>query len=138
MATLSDDGMMLGLHELMKALEGEKHYYVLDGRTPVRDDDQARVLEWCKNNNIVVACDVIVIDPDKEESIVISTTFQPVWFVEDGPPLTFRTIVYNDKKDPSPVDCSRRCATWEEAERQHADLVEKVKLALADVAGSVS
>lgn len=54
----------------------------------------------------------------------ISTVFLGVdhqW--GEGPPLIFETMVFDGPLDGE----QERCSTWEEAEAQHAAMVEKVK-----------
>ena len=41
-----------------------------------------------------------------------------------GPPLIFETMVFGEEGNET--DCER-CSTWEEAERQHEAMVEKVR-----------
>ena len=55
----------------------------------------------------------------------VSTVFLGVDhnYFDVGPPLLFETLVFDGVLD----DEMRRCSTWEEAEIQHAEVVQEVK-----------
>lgn len=55
----------------------------------------------------------------------ISTVFLGIdhQFDRDGPPMLFETMVFGGAHDQEQL----RCSTWEEAEIQHQEMVDRVK-----------
>ena len=95
-------------------------YYILDGKVPKK----VTLEEWMNGNRY---------RPDADESwrvaqtyigdIQISTVFLGLDHNHDGPPpLVFETRVF---RGPMKDWCDRY-STWEEAEKGHQEIVEKV------------
>ena len=92
--------------------------YILDGHKAVPVDLMTWA-EWYEKADRKVAKDTV------GESC-ISTVFLGInhqW--GEGPPLLFETMVFDGPLDGE----QERCSTWEQAEAQHAAMVEKVKAA---------
>ncbi len=93
-------------------------HYILDGHNVVPCD----LMTWARafeTTNRRVAKDII-------GEKCISTVFLGLdHSFGDGPPLLFETMVF--KGDSSEDEICERCSTWEEAEAQHARIVELVK-----------
>ncbi len=93
--------------------------YILDGHKAVVCSD---ILTWAKwfeanNKNRHVA-------DEKIGDVRVSTVFLGLdHSFGDGPPLLFETMIFG-----GPLDQEQdRCTTWDEAERMHAVMVERVK-----------
>lgn len=105
-------------------------YYRLDGKTPVPTD----MYTWATSYD----------DPRKKRvaitrlyghEIAVSTVFLGLdhnW--SDGPPILFETMVFA-LAHPKIDELTERYHTWEEAETGHAEMVERVKAALAEERG---
>jgi hypothetical protein len=93
-------------------------WYVLKDREPVPTDD---IREWgrmYKSDNRHVALDDI-------DGVKVSTVFLGLdhnW-ADEGPPVLFETMVFGGPLD---MEMDRYC-TWDEAEKGHAAMVERVK-----------
>lgn len=92
--------------------------YILDGHTPVAEPDP---FKWAMSLGLSKrrVCWTQI------GTATISTVFFGLnhnW--GEGPPLLFETMVFDGPLDKE----RRRCSTWEEAEQQHADMVEYVRL----------
>ncbi len=105
---------------------GENHEVV-----PVED-----MLGWCK-----------LFEQNIEKRRVAESTVGGIWistvflgidhrFSENGPPVVFETMAFRLKPDGD-IDYSellcRRCCTWDEAVKQHEQVV--MEIALANAAG---
>jgi hypothetical protein len=62
--------------------------------------------------------------------VFVSTVFLALdhRFLEDGPPQLFETMIFRGGKG----DDTFRCATWEQAEAQHAEAVAQVRAEIKD------
>lgn len=96
-----------------------KGYYILKGKTPIPVND---LLEWAstfEKQNCRIALDEI-------NDIKISTVFLGLDHqFGKGKPLLFETMVFGGELDGE----QDRYHTWEEAERGHKDMVNKVNRA---------
>lgn len=92
--------------------------YILEGKTPVPCDN---LLEW---GNWLETADRCVAKT-RIGDIEISTVFLGLdhRFSGDGKPLLFETMVFGGEHDGE-MD---RYSTWEQAEKGHQKIVEKVK-----------
>ncbi len=98
-------------------------YYVLNGREPEPVDD---IQEWAKRFEY----DERHIGHDEVGDWIISTVFLGLDHnLGHGPPLLFETMVFGPD-DWSGESCER-CSTYDEAEAQHARMVERIKAAVA-------
>ena len=90
-----------------------------DGKTPVREPDLMKWAEWFETANRRVAWTEV-------GKAKVSTVFLALdhSFSRKGPPILFETMVF--REEGNETDCER-CSTWEEAERQHEAMVEKVR-----------
>lgn len=97
--------------------------YILKDKKPVKCDDLLAWADAFEHSNNQVAL-------DKFDDIQISTVFLGVDHAhgEGGPPMLFESMVYGGKMDKT----VERCATWDEAEVLHKEMVEKVKQAEAE------
>ena len=93
--------------------------YILIGQTPVPEPDLLTWGEWFETADTVVA-------KTEVGSSVVSTIFLGLdhSFFDKGPPLLFETMVFDENHIGGEM---RRCSTWLEAERQHAEVVEEVR-----------
>ena len=95
-------------------------HYILDGKIVRRCDlmTWARWFETAHENRVVKQEEIA---PD----VSVSTVFLGLdhRFGGDGPPIVFETMVFGGPHDQE----MERCCTWEEAEKQHADMVQRVK-----------
>jgi hypothetical protein len=100
--------------------------YILEGHVPRATAD---VLEWARwfeataPQERCVGNDVVGLVHIATHFIGLNYQFQ------SGPPLLFETMVFGGLLNHE----GRRCATWQEAERQHAAMLARV---LATVGGS--
>ena len=93
--------------------------YVLVGQTPVPEPDILKWGEWFNTAERLVAKTEI-------PGGIVSTVFLGIdhRFSWEGPPLLFETMVFDEGAHGG--DCWR-CATWLEAEAQHARIVEQCR-----------
>ncbi len=90
--------------------------YILDGHTPVACDDLMRWAQWFEKAERRVAF------TDVAPGVQVSTVFLGMdhnW--GEGPPVLFETMVFRDGHG----DEEERYCTWDEAERGHAEMVER-------------
>lgn len=91
--------------------------YILDGHKPVPCPDIVKWGRWFENaDRQVAATDV--------GDITVSTVFLALDhnFTSNGPPVLFETMVFGGKFDGETL----RCSTWEQAEKQHQQVVALV------------
>lgn len=104
--------------------------YVLNGKTPIPCDD---LMEWARWFD---TADRHVMQ-EKIGEIRISTVFLGLdhSFTSDSKrPLLFETMIFGGPLDQEMT----RCSTWEEAEKMHREMVERVKAtAKSDDGGKV-
>ena len=103
-------------------------YYKLDGHTPVRVETlKAWADEVAQHDRItaLTAIDPWRVDVTKIDEVVISTVFLGVDYrmSRRGSPLLFETKVFGGSLD----HFQNRCATWDNAERMHAEAVALVR-----------
>ena len=93
--------------------------YILRDKTPILEPDLLACGRWFGENR-AVARTVI-------KDTTISTVFLGIdhSFSDDGPPILFETLVFGGPLN----DEQARYATWDEAEKGHATIVERVKAA---------
>jgi hypothetical protein len=90
--------------------------YILEGKNPVKEEDW---LKWAKSGSAGKRAAL-----DRVGESVISTVFIGVDYSDFvGRPLLFETMVFGGELDGE----MERCSTWEEAELQHKQMVDKVK-----------
>lgn len=91
--------------------------YILDGHTPVLEPDLLKWAEYIETGDRIV----------KQENIgevEISTVFLGLdHSFGSSTPILFETMVFRGELDQE-MD---RCSTWEEAEKMHEKMIEKVK-----------
>ena len=94
-----------------------EEYYILIGQTPVVERDLMRWAEWM---SVRMGTDDRVVAQTAIHGGVVSTVFLGIDDqLADGPPLLFETMIFRDGKA-----CEwYRCATWAEAEAQHAKIL---------------
>jgi hypothetical protein len=99
-------------------------HYILDGHTPKPVADVTEWAWWFETADRKVAL-------DEMGDVCVSTVFLGIdhRLVGDGPPLLFETMVFRNGHG----DEQERYATWEEAERGHAEMVARV---MAERSGS--
>jgi len=91
--------------------------YILQGTTPVKEEDLLAWAQWFETANRQVV--ETWIPPD----IRVSTVFLALDYQRDeGPPLLFETMVFGGACDQEQV----RYSTWHEAEHGHEAMVLRV------------
>ena len=97
-------------------------YYILKDHEIIKVSGVAEWDRWFGTADRVVANDVI-------GNSNISTIFLGMDHSFNGPPpLLFETMVFG-----GPLEGKQdRCATWEQAEKMHADMCERVRKLLED------
>ena len=101
------------------------HLYALVDRVPVPLDDEDDILVWGAAFN---SPDRRVAETQVTAYCRVSTVFLGLdhSFSPDGPPILFETMIFG-----GPLDgYQRRCATWGEAETEHAIAVAEVEASL--------
>lgn len=94
--------------------------YILVGQTPVPEPDLLAWARWFE-----------AADRRVDETFVGDTRISTIFLgldhrmVGDGPPILFETMTFGDGEG----GIMRRCSTWLEAERQHAEVVAEVRAA---------
>jgi hypothetical protein len=93
-------------------------WYVLEGRTPVPVENVTLAGRRFALDNRQVA-------KTRLGRMLVSTVFLGLdhSFTPGGPPILFETMVF---EDGASVECWR-CATFDEAEAQHAAVVDKIR-----------
>jgi hypothetical protein len=92
-------------------------YYILDGHRPVAVD----LMTWSR---WFEKADRKVRKSELEDGRVVSTVFLGVDHAfGDGPPLVFETMVFPVDSDQ---EICERCATWEQAEAQHEQVLASI------------
>jgi hypothetical protein len=101
--------------------------YILKNRKPVRCDDVYLWADWFESADRHVAKDDV-------GDVRVSTVFLGLdhRFTGDGPPLLFETMIFGGPHNHQMF----RCATWEEAERQHTIALMLAKSGLMMLAKS--
>lgn len=91
--------------------------YILEEKKPVKCHDLMKWAAWYETANRCVGDDTV-------NKVRVSTVFLGLdhRFGDVGEPLIFETMTFGAKDD----ECER-CSTWEQAEAQHAAMVEKYK-----------
>ena len=92
--------------------------FILDGHKAVRVDLMTWA-KWYEKADRKVAKDTV--GESRISTVFLGMNHQ--W--GKGPPLLFETMVFDGPLDGE----QERCSTWEQAEAQHAEIVEKVKAA---------
>lgn len=83
--------------------------------------------EWVElfGKRLIDSSDWWIVGKDSIDNITIST----VWlgldyqFADEGPPLIFESMIFGGDDDGETL----RYSTWQEAERGHKELVEKIR-----------
>jgi hypothetical protein len=92
--------------------------YMLDGHTPLREEDVLKWAGWYETADTRVAQTAI-------GPLEVSTVFIGLDHGRGaGPPKLFETVVF---KGNEIVAGPQRCSTWDQAEAQHAAAVAEVK-----------
>ncbi|HEX3523965.1 MAG TPA: hypothetical protein VHT52_17995 [Stellaceae bacterium] len=89
--------------------------YTLDGRTPVLCDDLLVWGQWMQVANRQVA--ETAIGDARVSTVFLGLDHQ---WSDDGPPLLFETMIFGGVYSERQF----RCSTWDEAEIQHAAVIE--------------
>jgi hypothetical protein len=93
--------------------------YTLVGQTPVLESDVIKWAEWFETADRVVAQTEI-------GATLVSTVFLGLDHqLGDGPPVLFETALFTDGE---PEGARRRCATWDQAEAQHRQVVAEIRV----------
>jgi hypothetical protein len=97
--------------------------YILDGHKPVKCDDLFAWAKWFDDIN------KRRVKETKVGRYRISTVFLGLDhnFGEDGPPVLFETMVFDNEGERWRDLASERYSTWDEAERGHDKLVDDWK-----------
>src|SRR5262245_52914199 len=104
--------------------------YILDGHTPVHMDDVEAWARWCEAHRAALH----VRDTWLPPGVRVSTVFLGLdhslarILTPNLSPILFETMVFGGPLDQA----QERCATWAEAEGQHAAVVARVRQALTD------
>lgn len=119
-------------------------YYKLIGRLPVPVRDMIEWARWFETaGRIVIKTDV--------GPLHVSTVFLGLdhnWSPDpDAPPLLFETMIFGADADMTPPttlrelllgrDYQRRFATWDEAQKGHADAVEHARRLVAEADAAI-
>lgn len=99
----------------------EDRYFTLDGHEPVPCSDLLKWARWFQTAGRHVA-------QDEFGDWIVSTVFLGIdhrW--GEGPPILFETMAF---KRGECMDMDR-CATWTEAEKQHARVLARIKLRIS-------
>lgn len=91
--------------------------YILDGKIPIIETDILKWGKWFESSDRIVK-------KTKFNDISISTVFLGIdhqYFA--GPPLLFETMVFGGELN---MECTRY-STWEQAEKGHDEMVDRVK-----------
>jgi hypothetical protein len=93
--------------------------YILDGHEPIPCDDLLTWARWYEVAKRHVAHDKVT------PEIRVSTVFLGLEhnFGKPGPPILFETMVFGGPLDGE----QERYCTWDEAEKGHAAMLEKVR-----------
>lgn len=104
------------------------HLYKLIGRLPVPCSDMD---EW----GVCFGSKERLVAQTHVGCLFVSTVFLGIdhRFFDDGDPLLFETMVFDDGDDAYQV----RCSTWEQAERQHAEAVSEAERRVSAVAAAL-
>jgi hypothetical protein len=104
-------------------------YYILIGKLPVPEPDGIKWANWLER---AFADNSRVVGQDHIGGIFISTVFLGLDHSLGGPhPMLFETMVFRGGNG----DECMRCETWDEAEKQHAAMVAKLR---AEIKGKVN
>lgn len=91
-------------------------FYILKDKSPVAIDDGLEWGKWFETADRTVKKTTVA-------DVEISTVFLGLDHQHfNGPPLLFETMVIGGESDQ---DCTR-CSTWDEAKKQHKDMVYKI------------
>ena len=91
--------------------------YILEGHTPVQEPDLTKWERWF----VETAKRRVALT--EKDGVEVSTVFLGLNHqYGKGEPLLFETMVFGGPFDEE----TERCSTWEEAEQQHREMVEKV------------
>ena len=92
--------------------------YILDGHTPVAENDLMKWAAWLEGANRKVARTEVT------KNVSVSTVFLGLDHqFGEGPPLIFETMVFGGPLDQH----MERYSTWEDAEAGHTRWVDKAK-----------
>ena len=99
-------------------------FYKLDGKKPVPTNDFGEIRDLFGDNNKRVVRRTTLKRGDKE--ITVSTVFLCIDhnYYGSGEPLLFETMIFGDYYDLE--DCYRY-RTWEEAEKEHVNIVKDMQ-----------
>ena len=90
--------------------------YILQDHTPVQEPDLMKWERWFETAERRVAF-------TEKDGAEVSTVFLGLNHgFGEGEPLLFETMVFGGPFDGQ----TERCSTWEQAEQQHKEMVEKV------------
>lgn len=94
----------------------KNYYYILEGKTPKTVDDPTEWARWYETANRTVKKTMLT-DCD------VSTVFLGMNHAfGGGTPILFETMIFGGEHD----GYCERCATWEEAEKEHQKAIELV------------
>lgn len=95
-------------------------YYILKDKRPVKVSSVLECGEWLENTKDRIVDKTVIAD------VEVSTVFIGLDhnFSGHGEPLLFETLVFGENYDTTGM---QRCSTWEQAEKQHNDTVERIK-----------
>jgi len=93
--------------------------YILDGHTAVKCHDLMAWAKWFEENS-----NKLHVADETVEGSRVSTVFLAMdHSFGEGPPMLFEKMVFS-----GPLDGEQdRCTTWDQAEKMHAAMVERVK-----------
>lgn len=101
------------------------YLYTLDGKTPVAEPDSSKWADWWLKDKRSVRQGYMTVGVGVEATEVhVSTVFLGMdCALGEGPPMLFETMVFYGPLDQK----QERCSTWDEAEKMHDLVCERVR-----------
>ena len=102
--------------------------YILVDKVAVLEPDQSKWLEWFRKDNKRVTYSKIFKSPNSRP-VKVSTVFLGIdhshchFVARKRVPMLFETMIFGGSLDQE----LERCSTWEEAEKMHEEMCERVK-----------
>ncbi len=97
------------------------HLYILDGHNPVEEKNVIKWGYWIEKADRHVAV-------TEFPKCRVSTVFLGINHnLEFSEPILFETMVFWTDNTKDIEEISRRCSTWNQAEKIHMEIVEQVK-----------
>ena len=103
-------------------------YYILDGKTVRPEPDLLKWAEAFETADRLVRLDRATVRVAGKPVVFVDVSTVFLGFdhqIGEGPPLLFETMVFGGPLDQE----SDRCSTWEDAEKMHEKMMERVRSA---------